>query len=147
MINRLCSLAIGTALILAPTVPAEQSAVEPGGAVKAEDGRQIANGDLVPKAEPQLKVLTEKLGLTIQQQAKIMPILKKLQAVTEKLARDKSRSREELLAEVRPYRYKADKKLREFLSDDQKKKLDQYEHGPHPEMHGNLGGATPSSQK
>jgi hypothetical protein len=40
-----------------------------------------------------------------------------------------------------PQRYKADKKIREVLSDDQKKKLDQYLHGPHAEMHGNLSGA------
>jgi hypothetical protein len=37
----------------------------------------------------------------------------------------------------------ADKKIREILSDDQKKKLDQYLQGPHSEMHGNLSGATP----
>jgi hypothetical protein len=33
-----------------------------------------------------------------------------------------------------------DKKMREILSDDQKKKLDQYEQGPHPEVHGTLSG-------
>jgi hypothetical protein len=47
---------------------------------------------------------------------------------------------------VRPQRYKADKQIREFLSDDQKKKLDQYLQGPHSEMHGNLSGATPPRQ-
>jgi hypothetical protein len=36
-----------------------------------------------------------------------------------------------------------DKKIREILSDDQKKKLDQYLQGPHSEMHGNLSGVTP----
>jgi hypothetical protein len=34
----------------------------------------------------------------------------------------------------------ADKKMREVLSDNQKKKLDQYENGPHQEMHGTLSG-------
>jgi len=29
-----------------------------------------------------------------------------------------------------------------FLNDDQKKKLDQLEQEPHPELHGNLDGAT-----
>jgi len=33
-------------------------------------------------------------------------------------------SREERLAKVRPQRYKADKQIREILSDSQKKKLD-----------------------
>jgi hypothetical protein len=30
----------------------------------------------------------------------------------------------------------------EILNDEQKKKLDQYLQGPHPEMHGNLSGST-----
>ena len=33
--------------------------------------------------------------------------------------------------------------LREILNDDQKKKLDQLEQQAHPELHGNLNGATP----
>jgi hypothetical protein len=41
-------------------------------------------------------------------------------------------------------RYNADKQIREVLSEDQKKKLDQFEQEPHPEMHGNLRGATSS---
>jgi len=44
---------------------------------------------------------------------------------------------------VRPWREKADKRIREILNDDQKKKLDQLEQEPHPELHGNLNGATP----
>jgi hypothetical protein len=47
-----------------------------------------------------------------------------------------------LKIKVRPLRMNADKKIREILSDDQKKKLDQYLQGPHSEMHGNLSGAT-----
>jgi len=79
--------------------------------------------------------------------AKITPILRELHDATQKLVQDKSLSREERLAKVRPQRYKADKQIREFLSDDQKKKLDQYLQGPHPEMHGNLSGVTPPPQR
>jgi hypothetical protein len=32
----------------------------------------------------------------------------------------------------------ANSKMREILSDEQKKKLDQYLQGPHPDMHGTL---------
>ena len=46
-------------------------------------------------------------------------------------------SREERLGMVRACREKADKKIREILNDDQKKKLDQLEHEPHSELHGN----------
>jgi hypothetical protein len=42
---------------------------------------------------------------------------------------------------------KADQQLREFLSDDQQKKLDQYLARPHSEMHGNLHGTTAPAGK
>ena len=42
-----------------------------------------------------------------------------------------------LLGKVRACREKADKKIREILNDDQKKKLDQLEQEPHSGLHGN----------
>jgi Spy/CpxP family protein refolding chaperone len=137
--NRL--LAIGTMLLVALTAPAQQTATRPDGTAKEERAQRGAQ-DGVPTVESQLKVLTEKLDLTGDQQARIKPILQELHDATLKLVRDKSLSHEERLAKVRPQRYKADKQIREFLSDDQKKKLDQYLQGPHSEMHGNLTGAT-----
>ncbi|MGP8239911.1 MAG: hypothetical protein ACLQVW_31465 [Limisphaerales bacterium] len=92
-----------------------------------------------------LKVLTEELDLTGDQQARITPILQKLHDIQQKLVEDKSLSREERLAKVRPEREKADKQIRKILTDDQKKKLDQCLQGPHPEMHGNLSGTTPTA--
>jgi hypothetical protein len=80
----------------------------------------------LPPAKEQLKILTDKLGLTADQQSKAEPIIRDLHDAT--------------LKRVRPLRLNADKKLREILSDDQKKKLDAYEHGPHDEMHGELTG-------
>jgi Spy/CpxP family protein refolding chaperone len=141
--NRLRYLAIATMLIVALTAPAQQTATGPGGTDKEEHGQRGAQGD-VPKVAQQLKVLTEKLDLTGDQQARIKPILQELHDATLKLVQDKSLSREERLAKVRPHRYKADKQIREILNDDQKKKLDQYEQGPHSEMHGNLSGAISS---
>ena len=44
---------------------------------------------------------------------------------------------------VRACRYKADRKLREIVNDDHKRKLDQLEQRAAPELHGNLNGATP----
>ena len=136
--NRIRLLPIGTVVMFALTLVAQQATTRPGGPAKSVSG----NGD-VPTVEQQLKVLTEKLDLTGDQQARITPILQELHDATQKLVQDKSLSREERLAEVRPHRYKADKQIREFLSDDQKKKLDRYLQGPHPEMHGSLSGATP----
>jgi hypothetical protein len=108
-------------------------------------GRDTGHG--MPTVEEQLNVLTEKLSLTGDQRAKVKPILQELHDVTQKLTKDESLSRQERLDRVRPLRQNADKKIREMLNDDQKKKLDQYEHGPHAEMHGNLhGGTQPPAQ-
>jgi len=141
--NRIRLLPIGAILIFALTAAAQQTATGPGGTDKDEHGQRAAQGD-VPTVGLQLKVLTEKLDLTGDQQARITPILQELHDATQKLVQDKSLSREERLAKVRPQRSKADKQIREILSDDQKKKLDQYLQGPHSEMHGNLNGATSS---
>lgn len=141
--NRIRLLAIGAILIFALTVAAQQTAAGPGGTDQDEPGQRAAQGG-VPTVGQQLKVLTGKLDLTADQQARITPILQELHDATQKLVQDKSLSREERLAKVRPQRYKADKQIREILSDSQKKKLDQYLQGPHSEMHGNLSGAASS---
>jgi Spy/CpxP family protein refolding chaperone len=101
-----------------------------------------AHGSGVPTVEGHLKVLTEKLALTGDQQTKIKPILQELHDATLKAVQDETMSREERLNHVRASREKADKKIREILNDDQKKKLDQLEHEPHSELHGNLNGET-----
>ena len=123
--NRFRLLAIGTTVIFALTVVAQQT---------------TRHGDGVPTVQGHLKLLTEKLDLTGDQQAKIKPILQELHDATQKLVQDKSMSREERLENVRAWREKADKKIRKILNDDQKKKLDQLEQEPHPEMHGDLNG-------
>jgi phosphoenolpyruvate-protein kinase (PTS system EI component) len=143
--NHFRFLATGTILMFALTAPAQQSATRPAATDKEEHSQRAAQ-DGVPTVESQLKALTEKLDLTGDQQSRIKPILQELHDATQKIVQDKSLSHEEHLAKVRPQRYKADKQIREFLSDDQKKKLDQYLQGPHSEMHGNLSGATPPRQ-
>jgi Spy/CpxP family protein refolding chaperone len=143
--NRFHSLAIGTILIFALTAPAQQAATAPGAADKNEHS-QVGTQDGVPAVDEQLKVLTIKLDLTADQQARIKPILQELHDATLKLVQEQSLSREARSARVRPQRYKAHDQIREILNDDQKKELDQYLQGPHPEMHGNLTGATSSPQ-
>jgi hypothetical protein len=143
--NRFHSLAIGSILIFALTAPAQQAATAHGATDKNEHG-QLGTQDGVPTVDEQLKVLTNKLDLTADQQARIKPILQELHDATLKVVQDQSLSREERLARVRPLRYQAHDQIREILNDDQKKKLDQYLQGPHPEIHGNLTGATSSPQ-
>jgi Spy/CpxP family protein refolding chaperone len=144
-VNRFHSLAFGAILIFALNVPAQQTATAPGSTDKSGQGQPGMQDD-VPSADDQLKILTIKLDLTDDQQAKIKPILQNLRDATVKISQDQSLSREDRLAMVRPIRYKAHDQIREILNDEQKKKLEQYMQGPHTEMHGNLSGATSSPQ-
>jgi hypothetical protein len=108
-------------------------------AAQGHDGsKHQGSGQELPTVEDHMKVLTEKLALNGSQQAKIKPIMQTLHDATLKFMHDEKLSHEERLDRVMPLRLNADKKIREVLSDDQKQKLDQYEQGPHPEMHGDL---------
>jgi len=135
--NRIRLLAIGSLLLIAPRMLAQQTA--PTG----EPAKGAAQGVVLPDVGDQLKVLTQKLGLSVDQQPKVKAILQELHDASVKLMQDGSTAHEKLLSKVKPLRMNADKKIREILSDHQKKKLDQYLQGPHSEMHGNLSGATP----
>ena len=88
-----------------------------------------------------MKVLSEKLDLSGEQQLKVKPILQELNDATQRSVEKGNLSPEERKAYVRTAREKADKQIREVLIDDQKKKLDQLESEPHPELHGNVKGS------
>ena len=128
--NRARLFAIGTMFMAALALLAQQTSTKP-----AAD----AAGN-VPTVDAQMKVLTEKLDLTAEQQIKIKPIMQGLHDYTVKLMQDESLSRDERLDKVRPARTEAGKKVREFLTDEQKKKLEIYLQGPHRELHGDLSG-------
>ena len=135
--SRIRIVAIGTVLMFALTAVAQET-----GSGGSEKQRQNSAQGAVPTPEEQLKVLTPKLELTSDQVDKMKAILQQLHDGTQKIMDDKSLTREEQLARVRPLRYKARDQMLEMLNDEQKKKLDEYLHGPHPEMHGNLSGST-----
>lgn len=140
--NRCRLITLGTALLFALASHAQQATTP-----ERTPAKGVSSGDGgLPTVETQLKVLIEKLSLTSEQQTKVKPILQELHDATEKLMQDKNLSQEERLTKVRPERYKADERIRAILSDGQKKKLDQYELGPHREMHGDLSGAAPTAQ-
>ena len=81
-----------------------------------------------------LKALSEKLNLTADQQEKARPILKEMQDAMQKVMNDKSLTPEQMHEQMRPARAKADKEMREFLTDEQKKTLDELESHPHPDQ-------------
>ncbi len=135
--NRIRLLAIGSMLLIASAMLAQQNA-QTGGPAKG-----AAQGGGLPDVGDQLKVLTQKLDLSVDQQPKVKTILQELHDASLRLMQNENISQDELLSKVRPLRMNADKKIREILTSDQKKKLDLYLQGPHSEMHGNLHGATP----
>jgi Spy/CpxP family protein refolding chaperone len=125
--NRVRVLAIATLLALALPLAAQQASTS------AE--AQAAGG--MPTVEQHLKVLAEKLDLTGDQQDKAKPILQEMQDATQKYMQDESMSRDERRDYAKASRYKADRKLRQILTDEQKKKLDQIEEEWHSGSHGN----------
>lgn len=144
--KRICFLTAGTALLFALTTVAQET-TQPGDDKKSASVRvqDSEGGHGGPTVQRHLKLLTEKLQLSGEQQAKAKPILEEMQAATDKFTQDENMSHEELLSQVRVVREKADKDLRKILNDDQKKKLDELEHQPHPELHGDLNGTAPKT--
>ena len=121
--NRIRLLAAGTVLMFALNTTAQQSATSP-------DPHAAA----VAPVEQHLKMLSEELALTTQQQEKARPILQEMHDGSLKLEEDTSLTADQRQAAMHPLFMKADKEMRVFLTDDQKKKLDEMEaqmHGPH----------------
>ena len=83
-------------------------------------------------ADDHLRMLTEKLDLTDDQQEKARPIIVDMQAEMQKVMDDKTLTHDEAMAKTHSVFMKADKQFREFLSNDQKKKLDELEAEMHP---------------
>lgn len=136
--NRVRLFAIATTLLFAITMFAQQATTP------ADNGQEhhagAAHGNGMPTADDHLKILSQKLDLTADQQVKIKPALQDLQDASQKLMQNSSLSHDEKLAGMRAEREKADKKIREVLNDEQKKKLDELEQGSHPELHGKMHG-------
>ena len=78
----------------------------------------------MPTVDDQVKNLTEKLSLTDDQQTKVKAILEDTHNQSSKIFQDDSLSREDKMAKIRTLREAGNGKIREVLTDDQKKKLD-----------------------
>ena len=121
--NRLRLLAAGTVLMFALSTVAQQNATAPD-----------VHAAAVAPVDQHLKMLSEKLALTAEQQEKARPILQAMRDGTQKLEDDQSLTPDQRQAGMHALFMKSDKEVRVFLTDDQKKKLDEMEaqmHGPH----------------
>ena len=90
-------------------------------------GQGQGQGRGMPSVEDHVKLLTEKLDLTADQQAKAKTILEDQRQQMDAIRKDDSLSREDKMSKARALREAAQAKVREVLNDDQKKKLDQLE--------------------
>jgi protein CpxP len=133
--NRVQSTAAASLLLL--TLAAVAPPASPAALAPAQNEQTGA-----PTPDQQLSVLTTKLDLTADQQAKIRPIFAQLDDLQAKLMADSTLTQEERLEKIRPARYKAANQIRAVLTDEQKPKFEAYLAGPHPEMHGNLNGSS-----
>jgi Spy/CpxP family protein refolding chaperone len=132
--------AVGILLALTVSVAAQQA-----GTARHEDPHSNAQ-KTAPTAEAQLKMFAEKFDLTADQQGKIKPILQNLHEFTAKVMEDKALTHEEKIAKLKPARMKAHEQMIALLTEDQKKKVEEYMKGPHPEMHGDPSGAEESGR-
>ena len=107
-------------------------------AALAQQATQSAPAHKMPSAEDHLKMLSEKLSLTGEQQDQIRPIIEEMTDSAQKAMNDQSLTREERMGKVHAAMMKADKQAREFLTDEQKKTLDEMEQQQmhHGDMHG-----------
>lgn len=134
--NRIRLLAAGTVLMFALSTAAQQSTTSPD-----------AHAAAVAPVEQHLKMLSEKLALTADQQDKARPILQEMHDGSQKIDDDTSLTPDQRHAGMEPVFMKADKALREILTDDQKKKLDEMEAQMHGGPHDHPGGTSSVPQK
>jgi hypothetical protein len=117
-------------LIVAFTVSAQTGPTAAPAPDKQEHSSASTQSGL-PPAEQHLRVLSEKLDLTADQQAKLRPILQQMFDERQKVMQDDSLSTEARQQKESAALDKADKQARNFLNDDQKQKLDALERQPH----------------
>ncbi|HEY3930149.1 MAG TPA: hypothetical protein VGL89_17385 [Candidatus Koribacter sp.] len=89
----------------------------------------------MPSVDEHLKVLSAKLDLTADQQAKIRPILEEIQASAEKVMEDPNLTADARHEKLRALHVKAAKEAREYLSTEQQEKMDAMMQEPHPDAH------------
>jgi hypothetical protein len=136
--NRLRLITIASLLML-PALTVAQQAVDSSPKSTAATAQAQSS---VPTPESQLKFLSAQLGLSADQQTKMKPVLHDMREATLKILQDGSLSHDDRMEEMKASHEEADRKIRVFLTDEQKKKLDEVEHEPHPELHGKLSEGT-----
>lgn len=121
--NRIPLLALASALLIAMPAAAQQAAETSGTAANSH----VAQHPEMSNADAHLRMLSEKLDLTVEQQRKLRPILQNMLDERQHLMQDQALSAEQREDKQRALHEKADREARKFLSQRQKKKLDELE--------------------
>jgi hypothetical protein len=128
--------------LLAFTMAAAGEQVVPG----AGGGDNNAHVDRIlrggfPEVQSHLKGLAEKLGLSDGQTARIRPILEELHDALQRISQDPGLAGEASHARLRGAFETADRKIRECLDANQKRKLDELEREMHSQLSEGSGGS------
>ena len=113
------------------TAPGSAPSAQPEQAPPPQPGR--------PSIDDQVKMLSQELNLTSDQQGKLKNILEDQHQQAMTFVNDTSMSREDKVQKIRVLREATITKARGIMNDDQKKKLDamlQQQQGPHPGAQG-----------
>lgn len=129
--NRFRSLALVMFLLLLSSLLA--SAQQNASSSQSDTQARQNQGSPV---DQHMQALTERLDLTADQQAKLRPIVQKMFDDRQKLEEDKSLSDAERHQKMRVLHENATNQAKQFLNDDQKKKLDEM-FAEHHKAHGN----------
>lgn len=95
----------------------------------------------MPSSDEMVQTMTEKLGLTDAQKPKVKAIAEDMHKKMETISADKSLSRDDRMAKMHSEHEKAMSQMRTILTDDQKKKLDEWQKDmqDHKGMHDHQG--------
>lgn len=89
----------------------------------------------MPSVDEHLKVLSEKLDLTAQQQKQIRPVLADMQKEMQNIMDDQSLSQEQRHSRMKVVFEKANEQASQYLNEDQRKKLADMEQQQHSGQH------------
>jgi Spy/CpxP family protein refolding chaperone len=97
----------------------------------------------MPSVDDQLKTMTDKLNLTADQQAKIKPILEDSRTQMQAVMKDDSLSQDDRRAKMRGVRESTNSKIRDVLTDTQKKQFDEMQQQMRDRARQQQGGENP----
>lgn len=141
---KLLQLILMTSLCLITVATAQQQPAQPQG-----EGQHAQHGRGMPSVDDQVKMLSQRLNLTEDEQAKIKPILEDQHTQMQGLMKDSSLSPADRRDKAMSIHDQTHAKIRDVLTDDQKKKFDamQTEMREHMQHHPSGQGENPPPPK